>query len=70
MECPKCHGSTWVVYKYDRVTDNAITRRRECHSCKYRFTTAEHWEDAPRVGSGWGKSSWESERDEACALYP
>lgn len=42
MICPKCHYSNTKVYD-TRSTQNsrATRRRRECESCKYRFTTLE-----------------------------
>ena len=48
MRCPFCD------YQKDRVVDsregkegNVIRRRRECLSCKHRFTTYERMEDIP-----------------------
>lgn len=48
MRCPFCD------YRKDRVVDsregkegNVIRRRRECLSCKHRFTTYERMEDIP-----------------------
>lgn len=40
MICPRCkHRESQVVDSRD--TSDGIRRRRECHSCKFRFTTYE-----------------------------
>ena len=47
MLCPVCRsGETRVVDSRD--DENAVRRRRECQSCKHRFTTFERAE-APRL---------------------
>jgi transcriptional repressor NrdR len=47
MLCPVCRsGETRVVDSRD--DENAVRRRRECLSCKHRFTTYERTE-APRL---------------------
>ncbi len=47
MLCPVCRtGETRVVDSRD--DENAVRRRRECQSCKHRFTTYERPE-APRL---------------------
>ncbi len=41
MECPKCrHHNTAVIDSRD-VEHNSVRRRRECETCRYRFTTYE-----------------------------
>ena len=47
MLCPVCHtGETRVIDSRD--DESAVRRRRECQSCKHRFTTYERPE-APRL---------------------
>ncbi len=47
MLCPVCRtGETRVIDSRD--DENAVRRRRECQSCKHRFTTYERPE-APRL---------------------
>ncbi len=47
MLCPACRwGDTRVIDSRD--DENAVRRRRECQSCKHRFTTFERPE-APRL---------------------
>lgn len=42
MLCPHCKSSkTKVVDKRDSEENKAVRRRRECLSCKKRFTTYE-----------------------------
>lgn len=42
MRCPFCHfADTKVIDSRDAVEQNVIRRRRECQSCKKRFTTFE-----------------------------
>ena len=41
MQCPYCN------YKESKVVDSRHTRRRECESCKKRFTTYEIIETTP-----------------------
>jgi len=40
MKCPKCKGSTRVVWSRPE-SDTEIRRRRECLACSHRFTTIE-----------------------------
>ncbi|HVS41870.1 MAG TPA: transcriptional regulator NrdR [Candidatus Dormibacteraeota bacterium] len=48
MRCPYCaHGDSKVVDSRDSETGEAIRRRRECLSCKRRFTTYERVESVP-----------------------
>lgn len=45
MKCPFCHAeNTRVIDSRDINTGEAIRRRRECESCKQRFTTYERVE--------------------------
>lgn len=46
MKCPECGFSDSKVID-SRPTDNKIRRRRECLSCKCRFTTYEIVENIP-----------------------
>mgnify|MGYP001465451235 CR=1 FL=1 len=48
MRCPKC-GDVDSKVLDSRVSEDgrAIRRRRECYSCKYRFTTYEKVEEIP-----------------------
>jgi transcriptional repressor NrdR len=48
MRCPKC-GDVDSKVLDSRVSEDgrAIRRRRECYSCKYRFTTYEKVEETP-----------------------
>jgi transcriptional repressor NrdR len=48
MRCPYCaHGDSKVVDSRDSETGEAIRRRRECLSCRRRFTTYERVESVP-----------------------
>jgi transcriptional repressor NrdR len=47
MLCPKCNGRETQVVDSREVLDG-VRRRRECLTCKYRFTTYERIE-APHV---------------------
>lgn len=48
MRCPFCdHRKDRVVDSREAKEGNAIRRRRECLSCKRRFTTYERIEDIP-----------------------
>jgi len=48
MKCPFCaHLDSKVVDSRDSETGEAIRRRRECLSCKRRFTTYERVESVP-----------------------
>jgi transcriptional repressor NrdR len=48
MRCPYCaDGESKVVDSRDSETGEAIRRRRECLSCKRRFTTYERVESVP-----------------------
>lgn len=50
MRCPKCgHDNTRVIDSRMQESSNAIKRRRECRSCRYRFTTFERCEDPIEV---------------------
>src|SRR3954449_11751959 len=40
MKCPNCGQNEHRVLE-TRDRDQEIRRRRECHSCKFRFTTIE-----------------------------
>ncbi len=48
MRCPKC-GDVDSKVLDSRVSEDgrAIRRRRECYSCRYRFTTYEKVEEIP-----------------------
>ena len=46
MKCPECGFDDSKVID-SRPTDGRIRRRRECLSCKFRFTTYEIVEDVP-----------------------
>lgn len=46
MRCPECGFDDSKVID-SRPTDGKIRRRRECLSCKFRFTTYEVVEDVP-----------------------
>ena len=39
MTCPHCGGATKVVDS--RPTEDSVQRRRECLTCKQRFSTTE-----------------------------
>lgn len=42
IQCPKCgSGASTVRDSRLRTSNNSIRRRRECMSCKYRYTTRE-----------------------------
>lgn len=47
MQCPSCRSDDTRVVD-SRDDENAVRRRRECQSCKHRFTTYERAE-APRL---------------------
>lgn len=47
MNCPVCRSDETRVVD-SRDDENAVRRRRECQSCKHRFTTYERAE-APRL---------------------
>jgi transcriptional repressor NrdR len=50
MRCPFCDiGKDRVVDSREAKEGNAIRRRRECLSCKRRFTTYERIEDIPFI---------------------
>ena len=50
MRCPYCSNSESKVTD-SRVTDSGIRRRRECHSCGWRFTTYERVQATPLMVS-------------------
>lgn len=39
MTCPKCNGKTKTIDS--RADEDSVSRRRECLSCGYRFSTVE-----------------------------
>ncbi|MDR1521297.1 MAG: transcriptional regulator NrdR [Streptococcaceae bacterium] len=48
MKCPKCnHNHSRVIDSRQSEDAHAIRRRRECESCRYRFTTFEKVEKIP-----------------------
>lgn len=48
MQCPGCRtGDSKVVESRDTADGTAIRRRRECLSCRTRFTTYERVDHAP-----------------------
>ncbi|MEE8350341.1 MAG: transcriptional regulator NrdR [Acidobacteriota bacterium] len=50
MRCPFCdHSKDRVVDSREAKEGNVIRRRRECLSCKRRFTTYERIEDIPFI---------------------
>jgi len=50
MRCPFCdHQKDRVVDSREGKEGNVIRRRRECLSCKHRFTTYERMEDIPSM---------------------
>lgn len=50
MRCPYCQNEeTKVVDSRTTESSDAIRRRRECLSCKHRFTTYERLEEIPLV---------------------
>jgi len=50
MRCPFCdHQKDRVVDSREGKEGNVIRRRRECLSCKHRFTTYERMEDIPLI---------------------
>jgi len=50
MRCPSCHYNGTRVVDSRPVDDNKeIRRRRECESCRYRFTTFEKIEETPLI---------------------
>jgi transcriptional repressor NrdR len=40
VNCPRCDGQTKTL-ETRRVPDGAVRRRRQCSSCRHRFTTYE-----------------------------
>ena len=46
MKCPKCNNTKFET-KDSRIPPNSNTRRRrkQCHSCKYKFNTVEYIKD-------------------------
>lgn len=45
MKCPKCHiADSKVIESREAGDGDAIRRRRECLSCRYRYTTYERAE--------------------------
>ncbi|MDR2337271.1 MAG: transcriptional regulator NrdR [Deltaproteobacteria bacterium] len=47
MRCPKCDSTeTKVVDSREGVDGRSVRRRRECESCKFRYTTFERIEDS------------------------
>lgn len=42
MHCPNCKGESQVIDT--REAENSVRRRRECLSCRHRFTTYERTE--------------------------
>ncbi len=46
MICPRCQASTRVVESRGSDAGATIRRRRECSSCRCRFTTYERYEQA------------------------
>lgn len=50
MKCPFCSNpETRVIDSRETDNSDAIRRRRECFSCKKRFTTYERHEEVPLV---------------------
>lgn len=49
MLCPYCEGKEFKVVDSRHTDANSIRRRRECESCKRRFTTYEKIEVAPMM---------------------
>ena len=50
MRCPYCRGAdTRVIDSRDTEEGRAIRRRRECTTCRQRFTTFERIEGVPLV---------------------
>lgn len=48
MQCPRCqHNGTRVIDSRPADEGRAIRRRRECESCRYRYTTFERIERVP-----------------------
>jgi len=48
MNCPKCKfNDTKVIDSRPLNSDSSIRRRRECLSCKFRFTTYEYVQISP-----------------------
>lgn len=44
--CPLCHDpESRIVESRERPTDLVIVRRKECRSCKHRYTTYEGYPD-------------------------
>ncbi|HEY4566754.1 transcriptional regulator NrdR [Planococcaceae bacterium Storch 2/2-2] len=52
MICPACqHNGTRVVDSRPAEENRSIRRRRECESCRFRFTTFEKIEQIPLIVS-------------------
>ncbi|WLR44154.1 transcriptional regulator NrdR [Bacillus carboniphilus] len=50
MKCPSCyHNGTRVLDSRPVDDSKSIRRRRECESCRYRFTTFEKVEQMPLI---------------------
>lgn len=50
MKCSQCqHSETKVIESRDSVESSAVRRRRECLSCRHRFTTYERVENPQLV---------------------
>lgn len=49
MRCPYCHSETIRVIDKRNKNEKTIRRRRECLTCKKRFTTYERFELIPFV---------------------
>ena len=47
MQCPYCNYKESKVVDSRHTDSNSIRRRRECESCKKRYTTYEKVEDIP-----------------------
>ena len=49
MQCPECNHNNVVVDTRERLASE-VYRRRECPSCRIRFTTREYVTDVQRGG--------------------
>ena len=49
MQCPYCNYKESKVVDSRHTDSNSIRRRRECESCKKRYTTYETIETTPKV---------------------
>ena len=47
MQCPYCNYKEYTVVDSRHTDSNSIRRRRECESCKKRYTTYETIETTP-----------------------